>query len=122
MQKWAIFKKESNVLNDKGIDPKAYWTILNNFRNNIKIPSVPPSLISDETITNIVQKVNTFNEYFASQCTSLENSSKLPPLLINTDKRLNTVSIRRKDITSIIKSLNSTKAHGFDNISIHITQ
>ena len=122
MQKWAIFKKESNVLNDKRIDPKAYWTILNNFRNNIKIPSVPPSLISDETITNIVEKVNTFNEYFASQCTSLENSSKLPPLLINTDKRLNTVSIRRKDITSIIKSLNLTKAHGFDNISIHITQ
>ena len=29
----------------------------NNFLNNIKIPSVLPSLISGETITNIAEKV-----------------------------------------------------------------
>ena len=120
MQKWAIFKKESNVLNDKRTDPKVYWTILNNFLNNIKIPSVPPSFIFGETITNIVEKVNTFNKYFTSQSTSLENSSKFPSLLRNTDKRLNTVSIKKDDMTLIIKSLNPTKADGFDNVSIHI--
>ena len=41
---------------------------------------------------------------------------------MNTDKRLNTVSIKEDDIISIIKSSNPTKAHEFDNISIHMIQ
>ena len=101
---------------------KSYWVVLNNFLNNTKIPSVPPIPISGETITNIVEKVNIFNEFFASQCTSLENNSKLPLLLINTDKLLNTVSIKKDYITSIIKLLNPTEAQGFDNIFIHMIQ
>ena len=57
-------------------------------------------------------------EFFTSQCTRSKNNSKLPLLLMNTDKRLNTVSIKKDDITLLIKSLNPTKAHSFDNISI----
>ena len=98
-----------------------YWTILNNFLNNIKIPSIPPILASGKTITNIVEKANLFNNFFASQCTPLENTSKLPPLLMKTDKRLNTISFKDSDITSIIKSLKPNKAHGAD-ISIHMIQ
>ena len=41
---------------------------------------------------------------------------------MNTDKLLNTVCFKKDDITSIIKCLNPTKAHGFDNISIRTTQ
>ena len=82
----------------------------NNFLNNIKIPSVPPILISGETMTNILEKANIFNKYFVSQSNPLENNSKLPSLLLNTNKPLNTVSIKKDDITSIIKSLNPTKA------------
>ena len=101
--------------------PKVYWTVLNNFLNSIKIPPVLPLLISGETITNIVEKGNIFYEFLASQCTALKNNSKLTLLSKNTDKRLNTVSIK-KDVTSIIKSLNPTKAHGFDKISICMVQ
>ena len=60
MQKWATLKN-SNIFNDKGTDPKVYWTVFNNFLNNIKIRSVPPILISD-----VVEKANIFNEVFAS--------------------------------------------------------
>ena len=108
--------------NDKRTDTKVYWVVLNNFLDNIKIPSVPPILISGGTISNIVEKANIFNDSFTSQCTTLENNSKLPSLLMNTDKRLNTASIKKDDITSIIKSLNSTKVHGFDNISVRMIQ
>ena len=62
MQKLAIFKK-SHALNDKHTDSKVYWTALNNFLNNIKIPSVPPILKSGGTITNIVEKANIFNDF-----------------------------------------------------------
>ena len=105
MQKWVIFKK-SNVLNDKRTDPKVCWSVLNNFLNNIKILSAPPVLISGEANRNTVEKANIFNEF------------KLPLLLMNIDKRLKPFSIKKDDITSIIKSLNPTKAHGFGNISI----
>ena len=50
------------------------------------------------------------------------HNSKLPSLLMNTDKRLNRVSIKKYNIISITKSLNPTEAHGFDNISIHMIQ
>ena len=90
--------------------------------HNIKIPSIPPILASGETITNIVEKANLFNNFFTSQCTPLENTSKLPPLLMKTDKWLNTISFKDSDITSIKKSLKPTKAHGADNISIHMIQ
>ena len=52
----------------------------------------------------------------------LENTSKLPPLLMKTDKQLNTISFTDNDTTSIIKSFKPTKAHGADNISIHMIQ
>ena len=44
------------------------------------------------------------------------------PLLMKTDKQLNTISFKDSDITSIIKSLKPTKAHGADNISICMIQ
>ena len=47
---------------------------------------------------------------------------KTSSLLMNTDKRLNTVSIKKEDIILIIKSLNPTKANGFHNISIRMIQ
>ena len=95
---------------------------MNKTLNNIKISAVPPIFMSVETIKYIVEKANIFNEYFASQCTTLENNSKLPLLPMNTNKRLKTVSIKKDDITSTIKSLNQTKSHGFDNISICMIQ
>ena len=78
--------RKSNNLNNKRTDTKIYWAILNNFLSNIKIPSLLPILISGETITNIVEKANIFNGCFASQCTPLKNSVKVPLLLMNTDK------------------------------------
>ena len=120
--KMGYIQKKSNALNDKNTDPKLCWTILNNFLNNIKISSIPAILASGKTITNIVEKTNLFNNFFASQCTRLENASKLPPLLMKTDKRLNTISFKDSDITSIIKSLKPTKAHGGDNISVRMIQ
>ena len=59
----------------KNISLKVYGAVLNNFLNNINIPSVPPILVSGETITNIVEKANIFNEFFAFQCTPLGNNS-----------------------------------------------
>ena len=83
-------------------------------------PSVPLIFLSGEKITNTIEKINILNQVFASQCTLLKNSSKPPSLLMNTNKHLNTISIKKNDKTSIIWSLNLAKAHGFDKISIRM--
>ena len=82
----GLYSNEKYPLNCKYTDPQVYWTVLNKIMHNIKIPSIPPILASGETITNIVEKANLFNNFFTSQCTPLENTSKLPPLLMKTDK------------------------------------
>ena len=44
---------------------------LNNFLNNIAIPSIPLILASGKTISNIVEKANLFSGLFTSQCATL---------------------------------------------------
>ena len=114
--KMSYIKNKINILNDKKTDPKVYWTILNYFLSNIKISSIPPIFANGKTISNVADKAN---DFFASQCTPLENSSTLPPFSLKTDKRLNTINFNGDDIISIIKSLDSKKAHGAD-ISIRM--
>ena len=41
---------------------------------------------------------------------------------MSPDKRLNTITFKDSDITSIIKSLKPTKAHDADNISVRMIQ
>ena len=47
-----------------------------------------------------------------------KSNSVLPPLLYNTNTRINYFRVTNQDILSIIKSLDSSKSHGYDNISI----
>ena len=64
------------------------------------------------------KKANLFKNFFVSICTPIKNNSVLPPLLYKTNTRINSFRVTNKDILSIIKSLDSSKSHGFDNISI----
>ena len=50
----------------------------------------------------------------------VKNASTIPNLEYKTDARLNHFEIHENDILSIIKSLNASKAHGWDKISIRM--
>ena len=95
---------------------------MNNILDNIKIPSKSPILAYGKIITSIVEKANLFNHFFASQCTPLENTSNLAPLLMKTDTQLNKISFKNSGITSVIKLLKPTKARGADSVSIRMIQ
>ena len=66
-----------------------------------------------------VRKANIFNNYFASICTPIKNASVLLPFSYKTNSRMNSFKVTESDILSIIKT-NSTKAHGYDNLSFRI--
>ena len=62
-------------------------------------------------------KANHINNFFASQCTPLDNSSKIPESQTYiTNTKLSSVKFEDKYII-IIRSLSVGKVHGHDNIS-----
>ena len=47
----------SNKYNDPLAAPKTYWSILNCFLNNRKIPAIPPLHVNGDIITNFCRPV-----------------------------------------------------------------
>ena len=64
-----------------------------------------------------------FNSFFAKQCTYIETGSSLPTqLLRRTNESLNTINFTKNDILDVRRNLDSSKAHGHDQISIRMVQ
>ena len=72
--------KMSKRLEDSKYAPKTYWTILNRLIYNKKIPTIPPLFANGNFVSDFSVKANLFNEFYASICTPIKNSSVLPPL------------------------------------------
>ena len=98
--------------------PKTYWTIINKFLSQKKIPIIPPILVNGELVSDYKQKANIFKNHFPSLCTPIKNRSKLPSFSYRTGKRIRSFDIKNDDILLTIKNLNVNKAHGWDQLSI----
>ena len=108
-------------LSDPMTNAKTYWSLLKTFYNGKKVPIIPPLLIDNKIISDFEAKANHFNNLFASQCTPLNNNSKIPEnQTYTTNTKLSFIKFENKDIINIIRSLNVDKAHGHDNISIRM--
>ena len=66
----------------------------------------------------IVKKQTFFNNFFASICTPIDNTSCLPSFSYRTGNRIKFFQVTENDILVIIKTLDPNKPHGCDNISI----
>ena len=76
-----------------------------------------------KVITNLTEKANFLNIFFALQCVPIVNDSILPStIMYKTENRLSTISFKDEYVLKIIKSLNINKADGHDNISIRLIQ
>ena len=59
------------------ISTKTYWSILKSFLNNKKIPCFLPLLHQAMYITKYKGEAELFNNFFANQCSVINNSSIL---------------------------------------------
>ena len=59
--------KLSSKLDNPDTAPKTYWSIINRFLNNKKIPMIPPVLFEGKLISDFEKKAELFNNHFASQ-------------------------------------------------------
>ena len=118
--KERFIAKMSTKLDNPKTFPKTYWSIINKFLSNKKTPIIPPVLGNGELVSDFEQKANLFNNYFASQCTPIKNSNKLPNFSCKNEKILSSFDIKDDDILLIIKYLNVDKAHGWDQLSVRM--
>ena len=101
--------KLSSKLDNPDTAPKTYWSIINRFLNNKKIPIIPPVLFEGKLISDFKKKAELFN-HFASQCSLIKNTSTLTNLEYKTNERLNYFETNENSILLIIKNLNAIKA------------
>ena len=112
------FKSLGRKLTDTKTGIKAYWQTINKILNKNKVTCIPPLLEDDVFVTNFQTKAAIFNEHFVQQCSLINNSSQLPAFISKTSSVLEKISIDSAKILSLIRSLNTNKAHGWDDLSI----
>ena len=109
---------QGGKLSKFGTSSKQIWTIINTtFLKKIKNLVIPPILLNNAFITDVQEKADLFNTYFAQQCTLIDGSC-LPPFMLLTEKKLSVVLFYDSDIADIIENLKPDKSHGWDGISI----
>ena len=100
---------------------KIYWSILKSFHDNKKIFYIPQLLNQNRYVTKYKGKVKLFNNFFANQCSLINNSSVIPTVLFKqTENVISSINFSLDDIAEIIQTLDPNKAHGHDMISIHM--
>ena len=100
---------------------KTSWPTLKTFYNGKRVPIIPALLINEKLISDFEVKANHFNNVFASQCTYLDNSSKISESQTYiTNTKPSSIKLENKDIVSIIRLLSVSKDHGHDSNSIRM--
>ena len=75
--------------------------------------------MKNKFLMDFKEKSELFNSHFATQCTLISNSSKLPShIQYLTDNRLSCVSFFHDKIAKVIQNLDLNKVHGHDNVSV----
>ena len=92
------------------------------FLYNKKITAIPPLSVNSKFVSDFSTKAYPFNDFFPSIFTPINTESTIPPLTYKTKIRINFLRINHNDISSIIKNLDSSKAHGCENISTKTIQ
>ena len=105
-------------LSDPTTGIKTFWSTMNRLINKKKTTNVPPLLENGLLVTSIEAKANSINEYFVQMCSEKSTSSTLPPFIPKSQIGLEGFTIRRESVLQLIRSLDSTKAHGCDERSI----
>ena len=99
---------------------KVYWSLINKVLNKSKIPPIPPLLENGVFVTDFAEKAQLFNDHFARQCSTIDTGSVIPSLNPKTTTKIADINISDEGILSIIRSLNPSKAHGCDEISVRM--
>ena len=88
-----------------------------------KVPKIP-AVHNDRNVlvSDVSEKANIFNSFFAKQCSLIETASVLPPEAFITNARLTNLDFDEAKVLALVESLNVNKAHGWDGISTRMAK
>ena len=109
-------------MSDPQTGVKDFWNAFKRISNKTKQLNIPTIVLNDTYISNFAKKANIFNDYFADQCTILDNDSTLPEVNYKTMASTNHVDMSTHKIINIIDKMNPKKGGGHDGISISMLQ
>ena len=110
-RKRRVFRKFMN----SGRRPEDWQLLIIDKKKTINIP---PLLENGLFVTTLEAKANIFNEFFVQMCSETSTSSTLPSFTPRSRARLEGFAINREKVLRLIRSLDSKKAYGCDEISI----
>ena len=73
-------------------------------------------------VTNVKEKASLFNEYFAKQCTPLDDDPHIPQIPVQTNNKISYFYLNPFMVHNLILKFNSKKSSGPDEISIRMLQ
>ena len=111
-------KLVSKINESNSTNAKVWWKIYKQLQNanGDRSGTLPPMLVGDNIVADCEGKACAFNEYFAEQCKSGTHDDPLPELIYSTDARISDVDITETSVNDVLKSLDSCKASGPDQI------
>ena len=90
-----IFNMTSKLV-DSHTAPKTYWTLLNRLLYDKKIPAIQPLPVAGKFVSDFYEKSNIFNNFFASVCTPIKNTSTSPSFSYRTKTRIKSFNLTEK--------------------------
>ena len=90
--------------------------ILSPLLYNKKIPVIPPLLVDSKFVSNFSEKENLLIFFFINMYTNAKYKC-FTTFLYRRIARITSLHVTKEDILLIIKTLDSSTAHGWDNIS-----
>ena len=80
---------------------------------------IPHFLVNEKFINNFLVNAKIFNKFFSKQCQPPQNNDTVPKSnTYHTETRLNDITFDNEKLLKIIQSLDASKAHEYDGISI----
>ena len=116
--KESYYQKLGKKLSDHNQGTKAYWATLNRVINKKKVSNIPPLLENGVFVTNVQDKANILNAYFAEQCCTIATGSSLPHFVPKCSSIMENIHVDRGKVLQLVRALDSKKASGCDSISV----
>jgi hypothetical protein len=111
-------KKMMDTLSDPNLAPKKYWSLIKKVYGNKKGYGIPAIEYNNTLLTTSSAKANVFTDFFCEQQTLVEPPGhQLPGDISLTDQTLSSVLTTPLEVSTILKALETGKAHGADGVT-----
>ena len=114
--KQSYIEKTKSKLCDANTSSKQYWHLIKNIYGNKIDVGIPALIENGSVVSSAKEKAEIFNEHFLNKSKLPDSLPKLPILEIS-ENEISLIQTNAAEVGNAIKSLNISKANGYDNIS-----